>query len=387
MENFDFIVVGAGFAGTVIARQMADTGKKVLVIDKRSHIGGNMYECFDENGIRIHLYGPHIFHTNSDNVFSFLKKYSEFYKYEHKVVGKIDGKLVPIPFNFKSLDMLFEANEAEKIKQELKQNFNKDKVSILDLINSENEIIRNFGNYVYKNVFENYTAKQWEIDVKDIDKSVINRVPVVLGYDDRYFNDSIQYMPKYGYTELFKNMLNHENIEVNTNVNAKDLLNLQNGKIFVEGKEFGGKIVFTGALDELLGHKYGQLPYRSLNLVFESYDINLYQTNSVVNYPNDEKYTRITEFKYLTNQTLENKTTILKEFPLKYNAEDEKCNSPYYPILDKDNFDLYNKYLEDINEYKNIYLCGRLAEYKYYNMDSVIERALNLSKTILEEEK
>ncbi|MDD2376435.1 MAG: UDP-galactopyranose mutase [Clostridia bacterium] len=386
MNKFDYIIVGAGFAGSVVARMMADNNKKVLIIDKRQHIAGNMYECFDENGVRIHLFGPHIFHTNSDKVFDFLKKYSDFYKYEHKVVGRIEGKIVPIPFNFKSLELLFDKEKAEEIKTKLKENFNQEKVSILDLINHDNVVIRDFGNYVYKNVFENYTAKQWEIDIKDIDKSVINRVPVVLGYDDRYFNDKIQYMPTEGYTKLFENLLDHNNITCKLNSNAKDIISFDNDKVFIDNVEYNGKIIFTGAIDELLNYKYGQLPYRSLNLVFENYKIDYFQDNSVVNYPNEEKYTRITEFKYLTNQILKNKTTILKEYPLKYDVNDQKCKDPFYPILDSKNYELYEKYKNEIGKYKNIYLCGRLAEYKYYNMDLVIERALQLSEILIEGE-
>jgi UDP-galactopyranose mutase len=385
MDKFDYIIVGAGFAGSTVARMMADNDKKVLIIDKRQHIAGNMYECFDKSGIRIHLFGPHIFHTNSDRIFEFLKKYSNFYKYEHKVVGKIEGKIVPIPFNFKSLDLLFDLKRAEDIKSRLKDNFKQEKVSILDLINHSDELIREFGNYVYKNVFENYTAKQWEIDIKDIDRSVINRVPVVLGYDDRYFNDKIQYMPSDGYTELFKNLLNHKNITCKLNTNAKDIISFIGDKVLIEGIEYDGKIIFTGAIDELLNYKYGQLPYRSLNLVFENYNMDYFQDSSVVNYPNEEKFTRITEFKYLTNQILKGKTTILKEYPLKYDVYNEKCKDPFYPILDSKNYELYEKYKNEIEKYKNIYLCGRLAEYKYYNMDLVIERALELSEVLIKE--
>lgn len=383
MNEFDYIIVGAGFSGAVVARRMADNNKKVLIIDKRNHIAGNMYECYDENGIRIHLYGPHIFHTNNERVFNYLKQYSDFYMYEHKVVGRIEGKVVPIPFNFKSLDMLFETKKAEEIKKKLKENFEQEKVSILDLINHEDSVIKEFGNYVYKNVFENYTAKQWEIDVKDIDKSVINRVPVVLGYDERYFNDQIQYMPKEGYTKLFENLLNHKNIECKLGVNAKEIIELKNNKVFVKDNEFKGKIIFTGAIDEFLDFKYGQLPYRSLNLVFEGYDMNYYQQNSVVNYPNEERFTRITEFKYLTNQLLDGKTTILKEYPAKYDYNDNVGNDPYYPIVNKENHELYEKYKNEIEKYNNIYLCGRLAEYKYYNMDLVVDRALELSDSLI----
>lgn len=385
MKNYDFLIVGAGFAGAVVARKAAEKGKKVLIVEKRPQIGGNMYECFRENGVRIHLYGPHIFHTNNEEVFNFLKQFSDFYPYEHKVIGKIDGKLVPIPFNFTSLEMLFEKEKADKIKEKLKKYYpQEEKISILDLIKHEDPLIKEFGEFVFEKVFVHYTAKQWGIPVEEVDKSVINRVPVVLGYDDRYFKDKIQYMPKQGFTKLFENMLNHENIDIILNKNITNMIELdfENKKVKIEGQEFKNPIIFTGAVDELLDYKYGKLPYRSLDLVFENYDKTYYQTNSVVNYPNEEKFTRITEFKYLTKQKIDGKTTILKEYPLKYDANNKKCD-PYYPITNDENLKMYSDYKNEIEQFKNIYLVGRLAEYKYYNMDAVIEKALEVSKSLL----
>ena len=220
--------------------------------------------------------------------------------------------------------------------------------------------------------------------VEEVDKSVINRVPVVLGYDDRYFKDSIQYMPKEGFTKLFENMLNHENIDIVLNKNITEIIELdfENKKVKIEGEIFEKPIIFTGAVDELLNYKYGRLPYRSLDLVFENYHKTYFQPNSVVNYPNEEKFTRITEFKYLTNQEIEGETTILKEYPLKYDANNKKCLDPYYPIINEENIKMYNNYKEEINKFHNIHLVGRLAEYKYYNMDAVIEKALEMSEKI-----
>jgi UDP-galactopyranose mutase len=383
MQQYDVIVVGAGFAGATIAREKAEQGKKVLVVDKRNHIGGNMYEKDDSNGVRIHLYGPHIFHTNNKEVFEYLKKFSGFFLYEHKVLGKINNKLVPIPFNYTSLEMLYEKKIADEIKENVEKEFPlSKKISILDLINSENKIVKEFGEFVYKNVFENYTAKQWGTTIDKIDKSVINRVPVVLGYDDRYFNDEYQYMPINGFTEIFENMLNHENItiELNTNIKEKICLDFQNSKVLFENQEFLGEIYYTGAIDELLNYKYGLLPYRTLELKFEQYNCDNYQPNSVVNYPNDEDFTRITEFKYLTRQEVKDNTTILKEFSAQYDINNEKFADPYYPITNDENLELYNKYKKDLESFNNIILCGRLAEYKYYNMDAVIGRSLEISK-------
>lgn len=315
MNEYDVIIVGAGFAGSVLARKFADDNKKVLIIDKRSQIGGNMYEEVLENGVRVHKYGPHIFHTNNEKVFNFLSAFTDWYFYEHKVLGKIDGTLVPIPFNFKSLELLFDKEQSDSIKSKLLNNYsNENKVSILDLINSSDEEIKNFGEYVYEKVFVHYTAKQWSIPIEKVDKSVINRVPVVLGYDDRYFQDKYQYMPKHGFTKLFENMLNHENITIKLNTNIKEIMTLdtESKKICIEDEEYKNKIIFTGALDDLLDYQFGALPYRSLEMVFENYDNNYYQPTAVVNYPNEFDFTRITEFKYLSNQLLDNKTTILK---------------------------------------------------------------------------
>lgn len=382
--KYDVIIVGAGFAGSVLAREFADDNKKVLVIEKRNHIGGNMYEYTRENGVRVHLYGPHIFHTNYKEVFDYVKKYSGFYFYEHRVIGYIDGNYVPIPFNFKSLEILFNEEEASQIKEKL-LNYYKDqnKVSILDLLDNEDTQIKEFGQYVYEKVFVNYTAKQWNIPIEQVDKSVINRVPVILGYDDRYFQDKYQYMPKNGYNEIFNNLLNHENIEVKLGTDCKELLKVDTAskEVYFEGKLFNGKVVYSGPLDELLGYKFGPLPYRSLDLKFEDIKENYYQPSSVVNYPNDEKFTRITEFKYLSNQIKNGNTTILKEYPLTYDYQNKE-HVPYYAIFNDNNLALYAKYYEGVKDIKNFYLCGRLAEYKYYNMDTVIKRALDLYQEI-----
>ena len=343
-----------------------------------------MYEEVLENGIRIHKYGPHIFHTNSDRVFEFLRQFGDWYFYEHRVLGKINDQLVPIPFNFKSLEILYNQKEASMIKEKLLKKYpDQKKISILDLINDQDKEIQKFGRFVYKNVFENYTAKQWNMPISQIDTSVINRVPVILGYDDRYFQDKIQYMPKDGYTEIFNNMLNHPNITVEFSTNALDKLTVKGNKIYYLQQEFTNPVIYSGAIDELFSYQYGALPYRSLKLDFETKNMNYYQPVSVVNYPNEEKFTRITEFKYFSNCLLSSSTTILKEYPQNYDYKNEK-SIPYYTIQNEENLKLYHQYLNQANKISNLYLCGRLAEYKYYNMDAVIERALDLYETIFE---
>lgn len=381
----DVLVVGSGFAGGVVARQLAEKyNKNVRIIEKREHIGGNMFEEKTSNGVFVHKYGPHIFHTNSQNVMDYMKKFGSWRAYEHKVLGKINNKYVPIPFNFKSLDQLFSKEKADVFKGKIKNIFDeKNKVFITDLLNSEDNDVIELGQFIFKNVFENYTAKQWQIPANKIDKSVLNRVPVVLGYEDGYFIDKYQYMPENGYNEIFNNLLNHTNIKIDKNCDALQRINLNydKGIILFDKKPFNGNVIFTGEVDYLFGYIYGYLPYRSLNLKFEEYSTQFYQVNSVINYPNEEKFTRITEFKYLTGQKSEN-TTILKEYPVKYNPEGKIGNIPYYPILNETNLALYNKYLVVAEKFDNLYLCGRLAEYKYYNMDQVIERAILIADRI-----
>lgn len=381
---YDVIIVGAGFAGSVLAERFASNNKKVLVIDKRNHIGGNMYEEIRSNGVRVHKYGPHIFHTNDKEVFDYLQQFTGFYFYEHRVIGYIDKTFVPIPFNFKSLELLFPNDKVKEIKEKLLDKYSsKTKVSILDLLNDEDNVIKEFGKYVYEKVFVNYTAKQWNVPISEVDTSVINRVPVILGYDDRYFQDTYQAMPKNGFNEIFNKMLDNKNIEVKLNTNAKDLLRIDtdNKKIYYDNKEFKGIVIYSGALDEFLDYKYGPLPYRSLDLVFEDRCENYYQPTSVVNYPNDERFTRITEFKYLSNEIVKDNTTILKEYPLTYDYKNKK-HVPYYAIFNDDNLALYQKYYDSVKDIDNFYLCGRLAEYKYYNMDAVVRRALDLFREI-----
>ena len=381
MKKFDCVVVGAGFAGATIANLLAKQNKQVLLVEKRDHIGGNAYDYYDVNGVLVHKYGPHIFHTNHQDVFEYLKSFAEFEFYQHRVLGNIDGVLVPIPFNFTSLEKLL-PDQAEELKRILKKEYpDKERVSILDLLNHSNEKIHKFGEYVFEKVFVHYTAKQWGTSIDNIDKSVINRVPVVLGYDDLYFSDKYQYMPKLGFTEIFDQMLKSDNIEILLSTPCNKVLTLKDGKTYLNCELFNGPIIYTGALDELFEYCYDRLPYRSLNLQFERLDVTYFQPASVVNYPVSEDFTRITEFKYLSNQHIEGKTTILKEYPQKYDAN----NTPYYPIQNEDNLNQYGKYKALADSYSNLYLCGRLAEYKYYNMDAVIKKAFEIADLIIKQ--
>ncbi|KLU59400.1 dTDP-fucopyranose mutase [Peptococcaceae bacterium CEB3] len=382
----DIIVVGCGFAGAVAARKLAEEKKKrVVILEKRSHIGGNMYDSEDINGILVHWYGPHIFHTESKRIFEYLRRFTEWVRYEHKVMGNIRGQLVPIPFNYSSLEDLFPEDNASDLKCRLSRTFpNKTRISILELLKSDDAEVKRFGRAVYDMVFVNYTAKQWGVPPEKIDSSVINRVPVVLGYDNKYFQDPIQYMPTNGFTRLFDNMISHPNINVEVNCDASKRIRLdrKRGRVYFDGKVWDRPIVYTGALDELMEYEFGALPYRSLDLVFERYKMNYYQLAAVVNYPNEEKFTRITEFKHFTCERASTETTILKEYPMDYDITAPKGNIPYYPIINEENLILYAKYRDALRRFGNIYPCGRLAEYRYYNMDAVVDRALSLCESL-----
>ena len=384
LDAFDAIVVGTGFAGAVAAQQLADTaGKKVLMIEKRSQIGGNMYDGKNAFGVDVHWYGPHLFHTNQKDVYDYLSRFTGWYDYRHKVVGAVNGKLVPIPFNFLSMDILFDDKTAEIYKTKLQRFFpDAAKASVMDLVNHEDADIRDIGHFVYENVFVNYTSKQWGIHPDNIDKSVINRVPVVFGYEDGYFSDAYQCMPQDGYMPIFNNMLKNDNITVALNEDATDYIRIDENAVTIMGVHTDMPIVYTGMIDALLNYRYGALPYRSLNMVFEDHPVDQYQPNSVVNYPNEHDYTRITEFKHFTKQQIDGKTTILKEYPKSYDHT-ETGAEPYYPINNDDNDALYSKYKKVLKSQSNVYLCGRLADYKYYNMDAVVSKALEVSKTII----
>lgn len=370
------IVVGAGLSGATVARLFAESGKDVIVMDKRSTIGGNAYDCVDKNGILIQPYGPHIFHTSDKDVFDFLSKYTEWEKYEHRVLAKVrKDKLVPVPFNLTSLFDLFPKEKAERIKDTLVNEIGVDKkVPILQLKKHQSAEIRKFADFVYKNIFYIYTMKQWGFKPEQLGEAVMNRVPVYLSYEDRYFTDEYQYMPKNGFTEMISNILRHPKIQLKLGVDAKKEIALSDGTVYFGGKPLDGMLIYTGCVDELFDYKFGVLPYRSLKFKFKTIKKPSYQSAAVVNYTTSHKFTRISEFSKFTCAPKEN-TVIVKEYS---KAFKKGKDIPYYPIPIEKNQLHYDKYNQEAKEYKNLYLLGRLANYKYINMDVAVKNAMKL---------
>lgn len=378
------VIVGAGFSGATIARLFAESGKEVVVLDKRDTIGGNAYDCYNKHNILIQPYGPHIFHTNDKGVFDFLSRFTEWNKYEHKVVAAVrKDKLVPVPFNLTSLFMLYPKDKAERIKTILTEEIGYGKkVPIMQLKKHENAEIRKFGEFVYKNIFYLYTMKQWGFKPEQLGAEVMNRVPVYLSTEDRYFTDEFQFMPKEGFTELIRNMLCHPKIKLYLGTSADSEISLNDGQIFYKDKPLEGKLIYTGCVDELFDYKFGVLPYRSLKFKFETHKVPSYQPSAVVNYTTSHFYTRITEFTKFTCPEQEN-TVIVKEYSKPFK---KGKNIPYYPIPIEKNRKHYELYKEEADKYKDLYLLGRLANYKYINMDVAVRGAMDLFEKISEEE-
>jgi UDP-galactopyranose mutase len=378
---FDYVIVGAGFVGATLAERIAaQLGKKVLIIEKRNHIGGNAYDHYDEHGILVHKYGPHIFHTRSREVWDYLSQFTEWNIYQHKVLGRITGDLVPIPFNLNSLYQVFPKGMASRLEQKLVENFGiNTKVPILKLREIDDPDLQQLADFIYKHIFLHYTMKQWGVTPEELDPTVTGRVPVHISRDNRYFQDPYQGMPKYGYTALFEKMLNHPNIKLMLNTDYKEIVDIRSdGGIKLFGNPFEGKVIYTGPIDYFFDHKFGKLPYRSLNFKFETHAEEYIQPCGTVNYPNDYEFTRITEFKHLTSQKADN-TTVVYEYPEAY---EQGTNDPYYPIKNDDNISLYKQYKREGSLLKDVYFAGRLADYQYYDMDAAVARALSLFKEI-----
>ncbi len=381
--NYDVIITGAGYAGAVSARILAEAGRNVLVLERRNHIAGNAYDEYDENGVRRHVYGPHLFHTNSRKAVEFLSRFTEWYPHEHRVLGFIEGKFVPVPFNLTSIEVLFEKEEAEHLKEELIRAYGMEKkVPIMELRKNEDPQIKALAEYIFEHVFKYYTMKQWGYTAEEIDPAVTARVPVHVSYDDRYFQDAYQMMPAEGYTAMFGKMLDHENITVLTGTEATDRLKAvpEEGRMYFDGEVFEGIVIWTGLVDELLGYRYGGLPYRSLEFDVHS-EPDDFQPAATVNYPTPASvhpYTRISDYKKMMKEKPAGMTTVAVEYPYLYNRNGEKGNVPYYPVFTEDSKAQYERYAEELRRIPRLYLLGRLAEYRYYNMDAITERAIEL---------
>ena len=365
------LVIGCGISGAVIARLLADNGEKVLVIDKKDHIAGNIYDYRNENGICIHKYGSHIFHTNNEKVWKFLSRFTAFNTYMHKVVAVIDGIETTIPFNINTLYDVFPNNLANRLEEKLLNKFEYNtKVQILEFQNQDDKDLKFLSNYIYEKVFLHYTTKQWGKSPDEIDSAVTARVPVYISRDNRYFQDKYQGIPIDGYTKMIENMLSHKNIEVRLNSDFKTFAG-ENPNLFTDYRIF-----YTGSIDEFFDYKYGELPYRSVHFKYETHNREFYQSNAVINYPCNYDFTRIHEYKYYLNDKSA-KTVIAKEYPEKF---ENGRNERYYPIVNDENIKLYQKYLNEAP--KNVHFLGRLGDYKYYDMDKAAERAINLFEEI-----
>lgn len=364
MPHYDYQIVGAGFAGIVCAQQMAAAGKSVLVVDKRNHIGGNAYDMLDEHGVLIHPYGPHIFHTNSKRVFEYLSQFTDWRFYEHRVLAEVDTELYPIPINRTTINGLYNLNlqTDEEVAAYLEGvRIKKEKIS-----NSEDVVLNSVGEDLCDKFFRGYTKKQWALDLSELSAGVASRIPTRTDTDDRYFTDTYQFMPAAGYTAMFKRMLASPKITVQVSTDYKQLT----------ADITWDHMIYTGPIDTYFNCRYGELPYRSLRFEHAHYSqMHQYQSVGTVNYPNNHAYTRITEFKHLTGQPHQG-SSIVKEFP-------EASGDPFYPIPRPENQALYKKYQELAESADNVSFVGRLAEYKYFNMDQVVASALALSSKLL----
>lgn len=379
IQDYKYIVIGAGFAGSVLAERIANEKKEnVLVIEKKNYIGGHCYDYEDKYGIMIHRYGPHIFHTNDGEVWRYLSQFTDWHYYHHRVLGFIDGYKVPIPFNLKSLHLLFPNSLADIIEKKLIERFGfGSKVHIFDLKKTRDNDLQCVSDFVYNKVFLNYTTKQWGgLKPEELDKTVTERVPFIISNDDRYFYDKYQGIPSRGYTSIFKRLLNNKKIKVLLGTHSNKIIRIEAGYIIAGGKKYEGSLIFTGKIDELFSSKRGELPYRSLNFKINSVHQEYFQESAIVNYPNNYDFTRIAEYKHFIPFRGEKAiTTIVIEYPANY---DKTINDPYYIVPTKDNLNIYTQYLNEVKKIKNLYLVGRLAEYRYYNMDEIVRRALDL---------
>lgn len=354
---FDFLIVGAGFAGSVCAERLASHGRKILLCDQRPHVGGNAYDHHDDAGVLVHKYGPHIFHTASPRIYEYLSRFTAWRPYEHRVLASVDGKLLPFPINVDTVARLYGIDVDES---SIADFYASRAEKVAHVRTSEDAVVSKIGRDLYEKFFRGYTRKQWGLDPSELDASVASRVPARTNRDARYFTDPFQVMPLHGYTRLFEKMLDHPNIRVVLNTDFRA----------IAGEVRWREMIYSGPIDAFFDHRFGKLPYRSLHFELETHDAEVFQPSAVVNYPNEHAYTRVTEFKYLTGQR-HPKTTIVYELP-------RSEGDPYYPVPRPQNARLYAQYKALADAAPNVHFVGRLATYKYYNMDQVVAQALAL---------
>ena len=361
---YDWLIVGAGFAGSVLAERLASQrNERVLIVDRRPHVGGNAYDRYDDAGLLIHQYGPHIFHTNSKQILDYLSQFTEWRFYEHRVLAEVDGLLLPIPINLDTVNKLYGLNLTS---DELEGWFASRAEHVDEVRTSEDVVVSKVGRELYEKFFRGYTRKQWGLDPSELDKSVTARVPTRTNRDDRYFGDEFQFMPKHGYTRMFERMLDHPNINIMVQTDYEDIKDVVPYR----------RVIFTGPIDEFFGYRFGKLPYRSLRFKHVTLDQEWHQPVAVVNYPQTNDYTRVTEYKHLTGQT-NSKTALTYEFP-------SADGDPYYPVPKAENQELYKKYERLSLTTPNVWFVGRLATYRYYNMDQIVGQALATFRRINE---
>lgn len=379
---YDYVVAGSGLSGSTFSRCMAERGKKILIVERRSVIGGNLYDEVDDSGILVQKYGPHIFHTNDDEVYSFITKYASWKPFKLRCEVDMLGKSTPSPFNFKTIDQYYSRVEGSKLKERLKEIYpDRETVTIVELINHEDPLIKSYAEFLFANDYSLYTAKQWGMKPEDVDISVLKRVPVRLDYKEMYFTDKYECMPEGGYSKFIDNLINHPNINViKGDIREFVFLDKENKKVLFKNISVSNdcKLVYTGPIDELFEYNMGELPYRSLRFEYQKKNVDSFQNAPVVAYPQADDFTRITEYKKLPVQNINNVTIIAKEYPQKYEAGTDV--EPYYPIPTKSSSKKYELYKKQAMKFQKLLLCGRLADYKYYNMDQAIKRVLDIIK-------
>jgi len=374
--NLNYLVVGCGLSGAVIARHLAEKGNKVEIWERREHIGGNMYDYIDEHGFLVQKYGPHTFHTKDEALYEYMCKYESWKPYKLTCGAVWDGKYTPTPFNFSTIDTFYPEEQANVLKEKLKKAFSgKDTATVVEVLAHPDDDIRGYAEFLFENDYAPYTAKQWGVDPGEIDPSVLKRVPLRFSYNIGYFDDPFEVMPANSFTSFFENLLNHENITVKLGVEALERLSIVDNAVFIDGEKTDAKVIYTGALDELFGGVYGQLPYRSVSFEWKYEEIDSLQDAPVVAYPKEPGFTRITEYKKLPLQDKPG-TSYAVETSLPY-VEGKKME-PYYPVLTETSKNQYEKYEQLAKNVKNLIYCGRLGDFKYYNMDQALKRALDI---------